>query len=95
MKDTSQPCTYCQFFRFADTFDLILIILGVLFSLGNGVSLIFYAQPFGQLVDAFAPGKNAEEIVRDTLYSVRLFGINSAIVFISSWFMSAAWSITS
>jgi hypothetical protein len=43
------------------------MVIGTLFSLGNGVSLMFYAQPFGQLVNAFAPGKDASQIVADAL----------------------------
>jgi ATP-binding cassette subfamily B (MDR/TAP) protein 1 len=95
MKISVPPCSFREFFRFADRIDLLLMVVGTLFSLGNGVSLIFYAQPFGKLVDAFAPGKDSQEIVDDTLSSVKLFAINSAIVFVSSWFMSGAWSITS
>lgn len=71
------------------------MIIGTLFSLGNGVSLMLYAEPFGKLVNAFAPGKDSSEIVADALDSVKLFVINSAIVFVNSWFMSAAWAITS
>lgn len=88
-------CTIKELFRFADVYDIILMVIGTLFSLGNGVSVLFYAEPFGKLVNAFAPGKDAQEIVNDTLDSVKLFAINSAIVFVNSWFMSAAWSITS
>lgn len=71
------------------------MLIGTIFALANGVSLIFYALPFGQLVEAFAPNKNAQAIVDDALASVKLFLINSAIVFVNSWFMSAAWTITS
>lgn len=56
---------------------------------------MFYAAPFGTLVNAFAPGKDPDQIVADALESVKLFAINSAIVFVNSWFMSAAWAITS
>lgn len=71
------------------------MVLGTIFSLANGVSLIFYARPFGSLVNAFAPGKDTSQIVADALESVKLFVINSAVVFVNSWFMSAAWAITS
>lgn len=71
------------------------MLIGTIFSLTQGISLIFYAMPFGQLVDAFAPGKDPQEIVDDAFESVKLFLINSAIVFVNSWFMSAAWTITS
>jgi len=36
--------------------------IGTALALGGGVSLIFYAQPFGQLVDAFT-NQDPERIV--------------------------------
>lgn len=95
MKKDVEPCTFKELFRFADRKDVILMIIGTIFSLANGVSLIFYALPFGQLVDAFAPNRDPQDIVDDALESVKLFLINSAVVFVNSWFMSAAWTITS
>lgn len=95
MQKEVEPATIRELFRFADRKDFILMLIGTIFSLANGVSLIFYAQPFGQLVEAFAPNKDPQEIVDDALNSVKLFLINSAIVFVNSWFMSAAWTITS
>lgn len=95
MKKDVKPCTLKELFRFADRKDVILMIIGTIFSLANGVSLIFYALPFGQLVDAFAPNRDPQKIVDDALESVKLFLINSAVVFVNSWFMSAAWTITS
>lgn len=71
------------------------MIIGIILSLANGVSLIFYSIPFGNLVNSFAPNRSPEDIVNDTLESVYLFLYNSAAVFVISWFNSAAWTITS
>ena len=95
LKDDVKPVGYLELFRFADAYDVLLMVIGVLFSLGNGISIIFYSIPFGQLVDAFSGDKSPDQIVDDTLHSVYAFLINSAIVFVNSWFMSAAWMITS
>lgn len=86
---------YLKLFYFADNFDKLLMVIGMIFSLGNGVSIIFYSIPFGQMVDAFSGEKSKDEIVEAALKSVYGFLINSIIVFVNSWFMSAAWMITS
>ena len=95
LKDEVKPVGYFDLFKFADRIDIILMIIGLLFSLGNGVSIVFYSIPFGKLVDAFSGDKTPDQIVDDALQSVYGFLINSAIVFVNSWFMSAAWMITS
>lgn len=59
MKDDVESCSIKDLFRFADRKDLILIILGTILAFANGASLIVYAIPFGNLVEAFAPKKPA------------------------------------
>ena len=72
------------------------MIFGCLCSMGVGCALILYAQPLGELVDAFASNKNNnDEMVEAALEAVKLFGLNSLGVFFGSWLMSAAWTITS
>lgn len=67
MKNDVDSCTLKDLFRFADRKDVILMVIGTALSLANGVSLLFYAIPFGNLVDAFVPGRPAQEIVDDVL----------------------------
>lgn len=57
MKNDVEPCSLKELFRFADRKDVLLMVIGTILSLANGVSLLFYAIPFGNLVDAFAPNK--------------------------------------
>lgn len=67
----------------------------ILFSLGNGVSIVFYSIPLKQLINAFSTTSTKDEIVKATVNSVYGFLINSGIVFINCWLMTAAWTITS
>eukprot|EP00919_Chromeraceae_sp_WS-2016_P015987 GHVR01038094.1.p1 GENE.GHVR01038094.1~~GHVR01038094.1.p1 ORF type:complete len:204 (+),score=5.18 GHVR01038094.1:7158-7769(+) len=69
--------------------------IGFIFALGSGASLIFYSQPFGQLDQAFAPNKDKDQIVAETLQAVYGFLINSVFVFFTNWFMSTAWTVKS
>ena len=72
------------------------MVFGSICSIGVGSVLILYANPLGQLVDAFAEHRNSsDEIVEAALAAVELFGLNSVGVFIGSWLMSSAWTITS
>ncbi len=71
------------------------MLIGSLFALANGVSLLFYSFPFAQLINALNPLNPAEQIVNQALQAFKLFGLNSLIVFVNSWVMSTAWSISS
>ena len=66
MKDQVEPAGFMDLFRFADKIDIGLMVLGTVLALGSGVSLIFYAIPFGNLVKAFSSTDTAQ-IVADTL----------------------------
>lgn len=60
LKDDVKPVGYFELFKFADKLDIFLMVIGMIFSLGNGVSIIFYSIPFGQLVDAFSGDKTSD-----------------------------------
>ena len=63
MKDDLPPVGFFKLFRYADKLDYFLITLGCICAIGNGVSLIFYANPFGRLTEAFAPNVSKDYIV--------------------------------
>lgn len=50
MRDDVEPAGFLDLFRFADWIDIILMLVGTGFALGNGVSIIFYAGPLSKLV---------------------------------------------
>ena len=54
MKDQVDPAGFTSLFRFADKIDAALMLVGTGLALASGVSLIFYAIPFGNLVKAFS-----------------------------------------
>jgi hypothetical protein len=56
-----EPAEFKDLFRFADRIDIVLIVVGSLFSIGAGTALILYAQPLGELVDAFASNRTNSE----------------------------------
>lgn len=94
MKDQVEPAGFMDLFRFADKIDIGLMVLGTALALGSGVSLIFYAIPFGNLVKAFS-STDTQQIVADTLESVYSFLYNSIVVFVIAWFSTSVWTVTS
>ena len=46
-------------FNFADSIDIILMVVASLFSIANGISIVFYSVPIGGLVDAFSTSNNS------------------------------------
>lgn len=95
MKDDLPPVRYWRLFRFAKKLDYLFLAMGLLCAAGNGISLVFYANPFGDLTQAFAPNVSDDFIVEQTKKAVFSFLTNAAIVFVNSWIMQAAWSISS
>ena len=71
------------------------MFIATIFSLANGVSIVFYSIPIKQLINAFAQDNNNQDIVNATIKSVYGFLINSAVLFVNCWFMTAGWVITS
>lgn len=71
------------------------MVIAVFFSIGNGISIVFYSIPIKQLISAFSESTPTDQIVSATMKSVYGFLINSAILFVNCWFMTAAWTITS
>ena len=71
MKTNVEPAKFQDLFRFADRIDIGLMIFGSICSIGVGSVLILYANPLGQLVDAFAANRNqSDKIVEAALKAV-------------------------
>lgn len=73
----------------------MIMAIATLFSLGNGVSIVFYSVPIRMLINAFSNNVATDQIVSAAMRSVYGFLINSAILFVNCWLMTAAWTITS
>ena len=61
MKSKVEPAKFQELFRFADRIDIGLMIFGSICAIGVGSVLILYANPLGQLVDAFAANRNQSD----------------------------------
>lgn len=54
---------YKELFRYATTNDKVLILVGIISSLGNGVTMPLFSVIFGGMTDAFS-GDDVDEMVR-------------------------------
>lgn len=54
---------YKELYRYATTPDKVLIIVGIISSLGNGVTMPLFSVIFGGMTDAFS-GDDVDEMVR-------------------------------
>ena len=58
IRPKGQPAPFQDLFRFADQIDTAVMVFGSLCAAGVGCALIRYANPLGDLVNAFASNKS-------------------------------------
>lgn len=75
--EKTKTVPFYKLFAFADSFDFLLMILGTLGSIGNGLGFPIMTILFGDLVDAF--GQNQTDV------SVKVSKVKIKMMFLS-WF---------
>ncbi|KAM0921300.1 hypothetical protein ACQ4PT_006947 [Festuca glaucescens] len=85
--------SFTGMFRYADGTDLLLMLVGTVAALGNGVSQPLMTVIFGDLIDAFggATTGNVLNRVNKAVLSFVYLGIGTAVV---SFLQVACWTIT-
>jgi ATP-binding cassette subfamily B (MDR/TAP) protein 1 len=95
LKPDQDPAPFFSLFRFADRTDYILMVLGAICAIGNGIAIPFFAYPYGELTEAFSQNASRDAIVEQVKKAYVAFLINSVVVFLFSWIMFSSWMITS
>lgn len=95
LKEDQEPAPFLSLFRFADRNDYILMVLGAICAVANGIAIPFFAFPYGSLTEAFSQNASKDVIVDQVRQAYILFLVNSVIVFLLSWVMFSSWMITS
>ena len=90
-----EPCSFKDLIRFADKWDRLLMVLGSIFSIANGFSMIFYARPLKDLINAYKPNYDFQTQVDNIAYAAHGFLMNGILVFISCALMNISWTIAS
>jgi ATP-binding cassette subfamily B (MDR/TAP) protein 1 len=65
-----------KLFLFADSTDVLLMILGTIGSIGNGVCMPLMTVLFGELTDSFGGNQNQNDHVVDVVSKVQIFCIS-------------------
>lgn len=60
--EKTKTVPFYKLFAFADSFDILLMILGTLGSIGNGLGFPIMTVLFGDLIDAFGQNQNDSNV---------------------------------
>ena len=93
-KKKEDTISFFTLFRFATTYDWILIIIGSTASIANGAAMPLFSLLFGAVADGFGPTKTHDEIMdtaADLSLQLFLVGIGT---FVASYFGFACWMIS-
>lgn len=58
----TETIAFYKLFSFADTFDVLLMVLGTLGSVGNGTSLPLMSLLLGNVIDSFGQNQNDKNV---------------------------------
>ena len=71
------------------------MVFGSIFSIANGFSLIFYARPLKDLINAYKPNYDFQTQVDNIAAAAHGFLMNGILVFLSCALMNISWTIAS
>ncbi|XP_074358539.1 ABC transporter B family member 4-like [Apium graveolens] len=92
--EATKVVPFYKLFSFADSTDVILMIIGTISAIGNGICLPMLSILFGELTDAFGRNQSNDETV-DKVSKVSLKLVYLAIgAGIASFFQVACWMVT-
>ena len=72
--EETKTVPFIKLFSFADSTDILLMILGTIGALGNGISFPIMSILFGDLTNSFGQNQNSKEVV-DLISKVNIISI--------------------
>ena len=72
--EETKTVPFLKLFSFADSTDILLVILGTIGAVGNGASFPIMSILFGDLVNSFGQNQNSKEVV-DLISKVNIISI--------------------
>ena len=93
-KKELDPVGYHRLFRFADTVDKILMVVGSIAAIAVGAALPAFALLWGNMTDVFqTSSSDPDEMVNAAKGVMFNFLEIGAAIFVSCWIMTACWMI--
>lgn len=68
-----QTVPFYKLFSFADSTDIVLMIIGTIGAIGNGLSIPFMTVLFGELTDSFGQNQNNKDVLRLVSKVINIF----------------------
>ncbi|KAE8726810.1 ABC transporter B family member 21 [Hibiscus syriacus] len=92
--EKTNTVAFYKLFAFADSTDILLMIVGTIGAVGNGVCMPLMTVLFGDLIDSFGENQNDDRIV-DTVSKVSLrFVYLGAGALVAAFLQVACWMVT-
>ncbi|EDK31467.1 multidrug resistance protein-like transporter family ABC domain protein (macronuclear) [Tetrahymena thermophila SB210] len=86
--------SFFKLFRYATKFDWILMTVGAIAAIANGIALPLFALIFGQMTDSFGPTSTGDQIV-DAAGTQSLYFLYIGLgTFFLSWVQMSCWMIS-
>ncbi|KAF9669200.1 hypothetical protein SADUNF_Sadunf14G0083100 [Salix dunnii] len=93
--EETKTVPFIKLFSFADSTDILLMILGTIGAVGNGASFPIMSIFFGDLTNSFGQNQNSKEVLVDLISKVSLqfvyLGLGSAV---AAFLQVACWMVT-
>ncbi|XP_073227032.1 ABC transporter B family member 11-like [Cicer arietinum] len=95
VKDQSNKTVpFYKLFSFADSWDYLLMFVGTISAVGNGVSMPLIAIIIGDAIDAFGRNVNTKQVVHEVSKVSLKFAFSGAAAFFAAFLQVACWMIT-
>jgi ATP-binding cassette subfamily B (MDR/TAP) protein 1 len=90
-----QMVSIFELFRFAESYEYLLLALGVVFAMVAGCSFPWFAYLWGKILDAFLYANDADARLDSAIHYRNIFFYVGVGALVSSWVAFAAWTVLS
>ena len=87
------PIKFAKLYRYANKYDILMMIFGTLFSIANGVIMPLYALIFGGMTNSFDPSQGYDELIRLAKEYTAYFMYAGIAAFVSALISVSCWML--
>ncbi|XP_030974218.1 ABC transporter B family member 11-like [Quercus lobata] len=93
-QESTNTVPYYKLFSFADHLDYLLMFVGTIGAVGNGISIPLMTMVFGDILDSFGRTVNTKDIVHEVSEGTLKFLYMAVASRAASFFQMACWMVT-
>ena len=94
-EEESKTIGLTELFRFAEGYDYLLIIFGIIFAMVSGTAFPWFAFLWGKILDAFLSSNSAQDRVDIAIHYRNIFFYVGVGALASAWICFACWTVVS